>query len=280
MQIESNISPELTTTFDRWKDNHGSSEKESEKENKAPANPDVTTAAAALKVTLDMLKAVVRLQSFVDTLTKLDQKLIEDWNACKCDAKEAARSLKCSSSTIGLSDGSQCAPYSRGQSSSTTHTQTSSSSSSYPPKLTDHKRKYLETYNGCKKCQGFYMLEGHACEFPSSDGYIVKTMATVNKACKCIKLPTLPIPQDKMTMYMNAMSNLSSSSNIYAPAPAQPSVAPPALPITTMHGMSAYPIASVCLPNKSSILDGGESNLSHDSNVLVSTHVPFFLPHC
>jgi hypothetical protein len=43
--------------------------------------------------------------------------------------------------------------------------------------------------------------------------------------------------------------------------------------------MSAYPVASVCSTNKSLILGGGDSNLSWDSNDLVSMHIPFFLPH-
>jgi hypothetical protein len=45
-QIESNISPELAATFNQWKDNHESSNDDSEKENDAPA--DINTAAAAM----------------------------------------------------------------------------------------------------------------------------------------------------------------------------------------------------------------------------------------
>jgi hypothetical protein len=93
-QIESNISPELAAAFDRYKDNHESSDEDSEKENDAPDDPDALSATAIVKATSDALKAETRLQSFIDTLTKLDQKLIEDRNTHKRDAEEAARSLK------------------------------------------------------------------------------------------------------------------------------------------------------------------------------------------
>lgn len=84
----------LAAAFDCWKDNHESSD---DKVNNDDDELDTDTVAAA-KVASDALKAEVRLQSFVDTLMKLDQKLIEDRNACKHDAEEAVRSLKCSSS--------------------------------------------------------------------------------------------------------------------------------------------------------------------------------------
>jgi hypothetical protein len=103
-QIESNISPELAAAFDRWKDNHKSSDNDSEKENNAPADVNAAAAAILLKATADALKAETKLQLFVDTLTKLDQKLSEDQNAHKCDAEDAARSLKCSGSNVGLSE--------------------------------------------------------------------------------------------------------------------------------------------------------------------------------
>jgi DNA-directed RNA polymerase specialized sigma24 family protein len=105
-QIESNISPELAAAFDRYKDNHDSSDEDSEKENNVPDDPDALATTTIVKATSDVLKAKTRLQSFVDTLTKLDQKLIEDRNTRKCDTEEAARSLKWSSSTVRLSDGS------------------------------------------------------------------------------------------------------------------------------------------------------------------------------
>lgn len=111
-QIELNILPELAATFDRWKHNHESSDDESEKENDAAVNPLATAAAGAVKADLDALKVEMRLQSFVDTLMKLDQKLIEDYNTWKQDAEDATRSLKCSGLSVGLSDASQCAPYS------------------------------------------------------------------------------------------------------------------------------------------------------------------------
>jgi hypothetical protein len=77
-QIESNISPELAAAFDWWKDNHKSSNNDSEKENDAPADVDAAAAAILLKATTDTLKAEMKLQSFIDTLTKLDQKLSKD----------------------------------------------------------------------------------------------------------------------------------------------------------------------------------------------------------
>jgi hypothetical protein len=105
-QIESNIAPELAAAFDRWKDNHESSNDESEKENDALVEPLTAAAAELVKATSDALKAETKLQSFVDMLTKLDQKLIEDRNARKRDAEDAARSLKRSGLSVGLSDAS------------------------------------------------------------------------------------------------------------------------------------------------------------------------------
>ncbi|KAF8226275.1 hypothetical protein L208DRAFT_1302571, partial [Tricholoma matsutake] len=43
--------------------------------------------------------------------------------------------------------------------------------------------------------------------------------------------------------------------------------------------MSTYPVASIYPPNESLILSGGDSDLSHDSNNLVSLHVPFLSPY-
>ncbi|KAF8233102.1 hypothetical protein L208DRAFT_1268777, partial [Tricholoma matsutake] len=108
-QIESNISSELAAAFNLWKDNHKSSDDEAAPaENAAPqantappANAAVTAAAAAATATL---KSEERLQGFIDTLTKLDHKLVKDRNARKHDAEDAARSLKRSSSTVGLTD--------------------------------------------------------------------------------------------------------------------------------------------------------------------------------
>jgi hypothetical protein len=148
-------------------------------------DPAAAAGAGLVKATSDNLKAETKLQSFVDTLMKLDQKLIEDHNACKRDAEDAARSLERSGSSVGLSDVSRCAPYSRNTLMSNAHTQTSSSSSSSssrPPKLTDRKRKYLEMYNGCKKCQNFYMPDNHTCDFLTGEGYVKHSMTTVNDA--------------------------------------------------------------------------------------------------
>jgi hypothetical protein len=156
---------------------------ESEKENDAPIDPAAAAGAGLAKAASDTLKAETKLQSFVDILMKLDQKLIEDRNACKRDAEDAARGLKRSGSSVGLSDASQHAPYSRNTPMSNAHTQTSlllSSSSSCPPKLTDHERKYLEMYNGCKKCQNFYMPDNHTCNFLTGEGYVECSMTTVN----------------------------------------------------------------------------------------------------
>ncbi|KAF8231833.1 hypothetical protein L208DRAFT_1275149 [Tricholoma matsutake] len=242
-QIELNISPELAAAFDCWKDNHDSSDDEvNDVDNDVDAD-----AAAAAKAAADALKAEARLQSFVDTLTKLDQKLIEDRTARKCDAEEAARSLKRSSSTPATNGHAQV-----------------STLNSRPPKLTDHERKYLETYNGCKKCRGFYMPDGHPCEFPTGEGYVERSMMTVNDACKHIKLPALPVPRDEQTTTVNTV-NMGSTSNAYNSAPPQPNTVPPALPVAAVLGIS--------------ILGGGDSDLSCDSNDSVSTHVPFLSPH-
>jgi hypothetical protein len=104
MQIESNISPELVSAFDRWKDNHLSSDDESDKENKTA---DGAETGGMTKTASDALKAETKLQSFIDTLTKLDQKLMEDRNVHRCDAEEAARSLKQSGSVVGCMSCSQ-----------------------------------------------------------------------------------------------------------------------------------------------------------------------------
>jgi hypothetical protein len=271
-QIELNISPKLAASFDRWKDNHESSEDESEKENDAPIDPVASAAANLLKSASSALKAEAKLQSFVDTLTKLDQKLVEDRNAQKRDAEDAARSLKRSGSSVGLSDVSRRAPYTRNGSTSNTRTQTpsSSSSSSRPPKLTDRERKYLEMYNGCKKCRGFYLPDNHSCNFPTGDGYVERSMVTVNDARKRIKLPALPVPREEMGMSINSISGS---------FPPQPSTVPPPLPVASVLGMSSYPITSVYPPNDNSVLAAGDSDLSCDSNDSVRTHIPFILPH-
>jgi hypothetical protein len=78
MQIESNISPELAMAFDQWKDNHESSDNESEKENDTPVDAVTAAAAVLVKTASDALKAETKLQAFIDMLMKLDQKLIED----------------------------------------------------------------------------------------------------------------------------------------------------------------------------------------------------------
>jgi hypothetical protein len=104
-------------------------------------------------------------------------------------------------------------------------------------------------------------------------------MAMVNEVRKQIKLPNLPVPRDELALPIGAVSNMPSLNNSYTSAPAQPSTAPPPLPIAAVLGMSSYPIASIYPPNKSSVLGGGDSDLSRDSNDSVSTHVPFFLPH-
>lgn len=114
-------------------------------------------------------------------------------------------------------------------------------------------------------------MDGHACKFPSGDGYIERTMASINEARKHIKLP---VPHDEHPASVASIANMPLSSQ-----PVQPLMAPPALPIAAVLGMSSYPITSVGPPNDLSILDGGDSDLSHDSNDSVSSCIPYFLPH-
>jgi hypothetical protein len=64
--------------FDCWKDNHESSDNESDKENEDVDAPEDNAATVLAKAGTSALKAEAKLQSFIDTLTKLDQKLIED----------------------------------------------------------------------------------------------------------------------------------------------------------------------------------------------------------
>ncbi|KAF8234091.1 hypothetical protein L208DRAFT_1128180, partial [Tricholoma matsutake] len=163
---------------------------------------------------------------------------------------EAERSLKWSSSTVRLADGTRRAPFSCAQAANTSRN-AMLSSTAHPPK-TDCKQKYLEAYNGCKKCGGFYMLDGHTCNFPSGDGYMERSMPTVNEACKWIKLPAFPIPRAEQGTTVGAVSL---SNNVYNTMLPQPNTIPPALPIMS------------------------DSDLSHDSNDLVSMHIPFFKPH-
>jgi hypothetical protein len=256
-----------------------SSDDESDKENKTA---DDANAGTMTKTALDTLKAETKLQSFINTLTKLDQKLMEDRNARRRDAEEAARSLKRSGSAVSLSDAARRAPNTHAQTSTSSRTQMPppSSFSLRPLKLTERERKYLETHNGCKKCRRFYLPDGHPCKFPVGDGYVEHTMVSVNEARKCIKLPALPIPRDEQLSSVASVANMSSSSStFFSPAPAQPMAAPGTMPVAAMMGMSAYPVASVCPPNKSSILGGSDGDLSHDSNDSVSNRIPFFLPH-
>ena len=189
---------------------------------------------AIAKASTTTLKSEAKLQSFIDVLIKLDQKLIKDCNAHRHDAEDAAHSLKCSSSTVGLSDSSCCPPHACSQSTTTSHTQFTSSSSSLscPPKLMDCEQLYLETHSGCKKCCRFYLPDGHPCKFPTGEGYVKCTMASVNEARKCIKLAPLPISCDE---HSSTIASVSSQ-------PTQLMMAPPALPIMAVLGMSAYPL--------------------------------------
>jgi hypothetical protein len=114
------------------------------------------------------------------------------------------------------------------------------------------------------------MPDNHSCEFPSGEGYVERSMMSVNDARKRIKLPALPVPREEMTTSMGAVSNH---------FPVQPTTAPPPLPVASVLGMSSYPITSIYPPNNSSILAAGDSDLSQDSNDSVRTHVPFLLPH-
>jgi hypothetical protein len=116
------------------------------------------------------------------------------------------------------------------------------------------------------------MPDGHPCEFPTGDGYLKRTMATINEAQKHIKLPSLPIPRDEFAMPISAVSNMTFT-------PTQPLTAPLPLPIAAVLGMLSYPIMSIYPPNESLVLDGGDSDLSQDSNDLVSMPISFFLPH-
>jgi hypothetical protein len=214
-QIKSNISPELASVFDRWKDNHESSDGESDKENEVLDGPEDDTTTSVTKASTTALKVEMKIQSFIDMLTKLDQKLIKDHNACRCDAEDAAHSLKCSSSTAGLSDSSRRPPHTRSQptasASSCTQATSSLSSSSCPPKLMDCERLYLENYSRCKKCHGFYLPDGHPCKFPTGDGYVKCTMAFMNEARKHIKLPPLPVPCYKHPLSVASVNNMSFS---------------------------------------------------------------------
>lgn len=109
MQIKSNITPELAAAFNCWKDNHESSDNEAEPDNIGMDNLLDEAATVVANATAVALKSEAKLQFFINTLTKLDQKLVKDCNAHKRDAEDAACSLKCSSSTVGLSD-SSCHP--------------------------------------------------------------------------------------------------------------------------------------------------------------------------
>ena len=87
--------------------------------------------------------------------------------------------------------------------------------------------------------------------------------------------PPYPIPSDESSVFIAAISNTNFS---YSNTP-QPSQCPPPLPVTAILGMSPYLMASICPPNESSILGGGDSDLLWDSTDSVSTNVPFVFPH-
>ena len=135
-QIESNISSDLAAAFDHWKDNHGSSSDESEKENEPLDNDE---APVALKSVMDALKAEGRLQSFIDMLSRLNQKLIDDRNNRHCETEEAVRSLKCSSLAVRLSESARCAPNVCNNTSSCMPAPSMSSLTSHSPNLMDHE---------------------------------------------------------------------------------------------------------------------------------------------
>jgi hypothetical protein len=70
------------------------SKDELEKENDAPVSLVAAAAVSLAKMVPNALRAETKLQSFVDTLIKLNQKVIEDCNTHKCDAEDVVKSLK------------------------------------------------------------------------------------------------------------------------------------------------------------------------------------------
>jgi len=100
------------------------------------------------------------------------------------------------------------------------------------------------------------------------------TIASINEVRKQIKLLPLPVPQEEHASSIAAIANMATSSQQM-----HTNTHLPMLPTAAMLRMSAYPVVAVCPPNESSILSGGDSNLSCNSNSLVSKHIPFFLPH-
>lgn len=273
-QIESNLSHELLSAYDHYKEKHNS-DSDMDNENDALGDDDATAAAESAAQ-----KAENHLEVFIQLLIRLDDKVHEESASCQKEAEDALWKLKHSGSTAGLSEssckasnthaGQQLSTQSGSVSMKSTLT-TLSASQGHPPKLTECEHQYLGAHSGCKKCCNFYMAAGHACEFPRRENYIERNMNTVNVARTRLGLVPLPVPSDKISLPVASISTM---------IPPAPSTILPVLPVAAVMGMTAYPVASIGHPNNThNMLMDGVRDLSRDSNDSVSNYVPFCVPH-
>lgn len=103
-QIGANLSHDLLNAYDQYKEKH-TSDSESDDENTAPGDGNVTTTAEATAC-----KAEQDLESFVQLLIKLDDKVHEELASHQKEAKDVFCRLKWTGSNAGLSDPTCRAP--------------------------------------------------------------------------------------------------------------------------------------------------------------------------
>ncbi|KAF8234067.1 hypothetical protein L208DRAFT_1263755 [Tricholoma matsutake] len=142
-KIELNLSHDLLSAYDQYKEKHNSDSK-SDDENMIPEDGDIAATAKAL-----VCKAEQHLESFVQLLIKLDDKVHEESASHQKEAEDTFRKLKRSGSNAGLSDHACQAPNVCSQQQTTAQTSSSSTkgntatvsssatSQGRPPKLTE-----------------------------------------------------------------------------------------------------------------------------------------------
>ncbi|KAF8228063.1 hypothetical protein L208DRAFT_1489950, partial [Tricholoma matsutake] len=104
-QIESNLSHELLSAYDHYKEKHNLGS-DTDDENDMPADGNATATAE-----VTARKAENQLEVFIQLLIRLDNKVHEESASYQKEAEEALQKLKRSGLTAGLSESSRCAPY-------------------------------------------------------------------------------------------------------------------------------------------------------------------------
>lgn len=218
------------------------------------------------------------LKSFVQILIKLGDKVHEEAALHQKEAEEALQKLEWLGSTAGLSDAACHTPNVHNSQASTASSMGNTNPGLLAPSSLGSQGRLPKLTEASVPISPQWMQEmlqllhtaGHACKFPSRDGYIECNMNSVNKACSHLGLAPLPVPADETSLPVTSITMA---------VPPMPSTTPPPLPIVAMMGMTAYPVASVGAPSNQYNMLLWKEDLLHDSNDSVSNTIPFFIPH-